>query len=136
MRKKNTDGGLEQALGTAALRYPEAEEGIACKGTAVESSAFKARKKTFLFVSAAGVRLKLRESLAEAAKLASKEPGIYTVGSLGWVHAKLGSGECPPFDLIESWIDESHRSVVDKRLVAILAERGFPAAKKSASKNR
>jgi len=135
-RQKNTDGGPGQALRTAALRYPEAEEGIACKGTAIECSAFKSRKKTFLFVGAADIRLKLRESIAEAAKLAAKEPGRYEVGALGWVKVKLSAGEQPPLDLLEKWIDESYRVVVDKRLVAMLPERGLPAVRKIANKRQ
>src|SRR5713226_561020 len=99
-RQKKTDGGLGQALRKAALRYPEAEEGIVCKGTVIKCSAFKARKKTFLFVGAADVRVKLQESIAEATKLASKEPSRYEVGSLGWVKVKLSSGELPPLDLL------------------------------------
>jgi hypothetical protein len=94
------------------MQYPGAEEGIACKGTAVESSAFKARKKTFLFLSAAHARLKLRESLVEAAELATKEPSRYEVGSLGWIKITLGHAPDPPLDLLKRWIDESHRVVV------------------------
>ena len=67
-----------KALRTLALQYPECEEGIACKGTAIECTTFKARSKAFLFVARADVRIKLRESLPEAAKLAVKEPGRYT----------------------------------------------------------
>jgi len=81
-------------------------------------------------VGAADVRLKLRESIAEATKLASKEPGRYEVGALGWVKVKLSAGESAPLDLLEKWIDESYRVVVDKRLVAMLPERGLPAVTK------
>jgi hypothetical protein len=48
----------------------------------------------------------------------------------------LSSGECPPLDLLKKWIDESYRTVVDKRLVAELPEHGLSAAKKIATKNR
>jgi hypothetical protein len=65
-KKRKTGGGPEQAMRQAALRCPDVEEGIACKGTAVECSAFKARKKTFLFVRAEDARVKLHESLVEA----------------------------------------------------------------------
>jgi hypothetical protein len=135
-RQKNAADGPWHALRTAALRYPEAEEGIACKGTAIECSAFKARKKTFLFLGAADVRLKLRESIAEATKLASKEPSRYEVGSLGWVKVKLSAGEPPPLDLLEKWLDESYRVVVDKRLVAMLPERGLSAAEREIASKR
>lgn len=141
-RHKNTDGKLGQALRKIALRYPEAEEGIACKGTAVECSAFKARNKTFLFVGAAEVRLKLQQSLAEATKLAVKEPGRYQVGFLGWIKATLNHGESPPPGLFERWIDESYRLIVHKHLVAMLPECDVPttgspkAAKKKPARKK
>ncbi len=127
-RQKNADSRLAQALRKIALQYPETEEGIACKGTALECSAFKARNKTFLFMSTAEVRVKLGDSLTEAAKLASKEPGRYEVGSLGWVKVSFSPHESPPLDLLQRWIDESYRLLVPKQLVALLPERGQPTA--------
>ena len=113
MRGRTTKASrFQQALRAVAMQCPGAEEGIACKGTAVESSAFKARKKTSLFLSAAHARLELRESLAEAAELATKEPSRYEVGSLGWIKITLGHAPDPPLDLLKRWIDESHRVVV------------------------
>jgi hypothetical protein len=88
---------IGQALRKAAMRYPEAEEGIACKGTAIECSVYKAKKNSFLFVGDREIRLKLK--------------------------VKLGTHEPPPLDLPEQWIDESYRAVADKRLVAMLPER-------------
>ena len=105
------------------MRYPEAEEGIACKGTAIECSVFKAKKKSFLFVGAREIRLKLKESLPEAARLASKEPARYEAGSQGWIKVKLDTNEAPPLDLLEQWIDESYRTIAGKRLVVMLPER-------------
>jgi len=96
------------ALRKIAAKYPGVEETIACKGTAVESSAFKAGKKTFLFVRAADARLKLEKSLPEAASLAKKEPGRYEAGAMGWIKVQLGP-EPPPLDLLKRWIDESYR---------------------------
>jgi hypothetical protein len=122
-RRTKVDGGIQQALRDVAMRYEGAEEGIACKGTAVESSAFKARKKTFLFVNAVHVRLKLRESLAEATALATKDPRRYEVGSLGWIKVTLGPEPAPLLALLERWIDESYRVVVGRAAT--------PAAKKS-----
>jgi len=114
-KKRKTGGGPEQAMRQAALRCPDVEEGIACKGTAVECSAFKARKKTFLFVRAEDARVKLHESLVEAGKLAAKEPGRYEAGSLGWVKVKFGPGEVRPNELLEKWVEESYRVVVGPR---------------------
>ena len=116
-----------QALRKLALSYPEAQEGIACKGTALECSTFNARSKAFLFVGAADVRLKLDASLAEANKLAAKEPSRYQVGAHGWVKVTLHQDEAAPLELLKKWIDESYRLLAPKQLVALLPERG-PAA--------
>ena len=59
-----------KALRSLALKYPDCEEGIACKGTAIECSTFKVKGKAFLFVGRTEVRLKLADSIAEARKLA------------------------------------------------------------------
>ena len=112
-----------RALRRAALRYPEAEEGTSCN-----KSAFRARNKAFLFLGvdegSYNVMLKLRESLAEASRLETKEPGRYAVGGGGWVKATFGRKESPPPGLLESWIDESYRLLVHKDLVALLKGNG------------
>ena len=122
-----------KALRTLALQYPECEEGIACKGTAIECTTFKARSKAFLFMARADVRIKLRESLPEAAKLAVKEPGRYTVGASGWIKVTFSDDEPLPLDVLTRWIDESYRLLAPKQLVARLPMRG---SKKSAKKKK
>jgi hypothetical protein len=132
-RQGITENEPAEVLRKVALRYPEVQEGVSCT-----RSAFKARDKTFLFMGVEAhsydAMVKLRESLAEAAKLASKEPGRYKVGAHGWVTATFSHDDAPPLELLERWIDESYRVVVDKRLVAMLPEGGLPAAKKVAKK--
>lgn len=133
MGKKDLESRFRQALQTVALQYPEVAEGIACKGTALESQNFKAGKKSFLFVGPADIKLKLRDSLADAATLASEEPDRYRVGANGWVTVRIACGDFPPMDLLERWIDESYRAVADNRLVAMLPNHGLssPAKKKA-----
>jgi hypothetical protein len=116
-----------QALRRLALQYPEAQEGIACAGTPAEKSTVKVRNKAFLFLGPADMMVKLRDSVAEAAELAAKEPGRYKVGAPGWVTVKFGDGETPPLDLLAKWIDESYRLLAPKQLLALLPERGLPA---------
>ena len=125
------------ALRQLALQYPQAEEGIACQGTAIECSTFKARNKAFLFLGAGVIRLKLHESLAEAVKLAAKEPGRYKVGANGWVAVTLTGDASPPLDLLTRWLDESYRLLAPKQLAALLPERGNAkaSAMKSATRN-
>ncbi len=121
-----------QALRTIALRYPEAEEGIACKGTALECSAFKVRQKAFLFVGAAEMKVKLHDSLAEASKLASDEPDRCTVGVHGWVTVKISANRTSPAGLLEKWIDESFRLLAPRQLVATLPAMNPPPSAKLA----
>jgi hypothetical protein len=98
-----------QALRKFALRYPGTEEGVACEGTPIESRTVKARNKAFLFLTVGHARLKLRESLPEATKLAQKTPDQLQVGSGGWVKASLGAHESTPLDVLERWVGESYR---------------------------
>jgi hypothetical protein len=71
------------------------------KGTAVESASFRVRKKAFLFLSDAHIRLKLDASIAKAKKLGCD------VGKLGWVKVDL-TGKPPPVNVLKTWIRESY----------------------------
>ena len=140
-RQTLTESKPMHALRRVALQYPEAQEGVVCT-----KRAFKARNKAFLFMGmddrCYDAMLKLRESLAEAAKLATKEPDCYTIGAHGWVTATFSHGQSPPPGLLEGWIDESYRLLVHKQLVAMLPDRGLPtvgstqAAKKRTPKKK
>jgi hypothetical protein len=123
-RSAKTQSKFMEALRKFALRYPEAEEGIACEGTAVESRTVKVRNKAFVFLGLTDVRVKLRDCLAEAAELAAKEPECYSVGAPGWVKATFRPGQSPPPGLLERWIDESYRLLAPKQLAASLPPSG------------
>jgi len=112
-----------ETLRTFALAFPEADEGIACQGTQLETRTVRVRQKAFLFLGESNVRLKLRSSLPEAEALASKEPGRFAVGSHGWVTVKSGEGMPSIPGLLERWIDESYRLFAPSRLVASLPKR-------------
>jgi hypothetical protein len=96
-----------------ALRHPDVEEGVACAGTALEKRTVKARKKAFVFLGVGDIMLKLRESLPEATRCTAREPARYKVGANGWVKATFTDDEPPVFDLLEKWIAESYRLVVN-----------------------
>jgi hypothetical protein len=96
------------ALRELALALPDVKEGIACAGTALERRTIKTRNKAFLFVGAADAMLKLQASLAEAAKLAAKQPGRYKVGANGWVKLAFSAKEPPQLDVAKRWIAESY----------------------------
>ena len=95
------------ALRTFALRLAETEEGIACKGTLLESRTIKTRGKAFLFLRPTEARLKLGASLKEAAARAAKSPDRCVVGTGGWVKLKLDDAS-DPLDVYRRWIAESH----------------------------
>jgi len=96
------------AVVAVARRLPDVEEDVACKGTAVESRAFKTQKKTFLFLGKTTLRLKLKASLTEAKKLAKHSPERFDVGSSGWVKVTF-EDQPPPVTLLRHWVTESHR---------------------------
>ncbi len=99
------------ALRKVALRFPGTEEGVACEGTPIESRTVKARNKAFLFIRVDHARLKLRESLPAATRLAAKEPEHFQVGAGGWVKATFSNDWAVPLDILERWIGESYRLV-------------------------
>jgi predicted DNA-binding protein (MmcQ/YjbR family) len=102
-----------KALRRAALRYPDTHEGISCEGTSLEKRTVKAHKKAFVFLGEADLMVKLRESLPEAKRLAAKQPERYRAGAHGWVKATFAEDELAPMALLERWIDESYRVVVN-----------------------
>jgi hypothetical protein len=115
-----------------AMRFPNAEEGIACAGTSLESRTVKVANKAFLFLGKKEVRLKLGDSLGEATKLAAKEPSRYEVGLHGWVKLTISDDTPPSLELLARWIAESYRLLALKKPVAQPPKQRFPA--KSASK--
>jgi hypothetical protein len=105
-----------QTLRRLALGYPEAREGVTYEGTSAQRSIVRARNRAFLFFGVADAMIKLRESLAEATRLASREPARYRVGAHGWVRTTFDADESPSLGLLEKWIDESYRVVVTETL--------------------
>jgi hypothetical protein len=76
---------IHKTLAAIAMRLPDVVTGVACKGTALESTTYNTRNKAFLFVGPKAARLK-RES--------------------GWVKIDL---EAPPTKReLERWIGESY----------------------------
>jgi predicted DNA-binding protein (MmcQ/YjbR family) len=123
-----------KSLRELALRYPEAQEGVSCAGTALEKPTVMVRNKAFLFLGKADVMVKLRDSLADAARLAEKEPGRYKAGAHGWVTVTFSDGKAPPLELLEKWIDESYRAIANKPTAKKTAARKTAAKKTAASR--
>ena len=123
-----------QTLRAIALRHPEVEEVIACKGTPLESRAFKVRKKTFLFTRDIEMMVKLQDSLPEAKEHASQDPSRYRV-SAAWVSVRFGAGALPPRDLLTRWVAESY-SIMAGRPAKQSKSGSLPAKTKAAKKHR
>jgi hypothetical protein len=127
-RKAHTYRDPLDALRTIALRYPEAEEGIACAGTAAERRTIKARNKAFVFLGRADIMVKLRGSLPEASALAAQDGNRCKAGANGWVKLTWSADAHAPVELLARWIDESYRLLAPKQLVALLPAGGVPTA--------
>lgn len=111
--------GFESRVREMALAYPEAVEEHPWG-----ESAFKVRKKVFVFMGGekgwSGISVKLPESAPAALEEPFTEPTGYGLGKSGWVSARFDEVTEPPFDLLAEWIDESYRAVAPKRLAAQL----------------
>ena len=117
-KKKSSQVKGAQAWRTVALRYPECEEGTACN-----KSAFKARKKSYLFLgtdmNSYNVMVKLGDSRNEAERMAANDPDNVSVGP-HWITATFDDKTPLPTEMVERWIDESFRLAAPKKLVALL----------------
>jgi hypothetical protein len=90
-----------------ASKYPEVDEGTACT-----QSSFKTNKKAFLYVGMQGGRykamFKLKDSLAQATKLAKEDSDLYQVGTGGWVTARFTAEKPLSKSIWTKWLDESY----------------------------
>jgi len=94
-----------------ASQYPGVDRGTACT-----QASFKANKKSFLFIGEQGGRykamFKLDQSMAEAKKLAAKQPDDYQAGNTGWVTARFSADKPMPKTRWAKWLDESYALAV------------------------
>ena len=109
---------LDYALGLpgAYLDHPWGEDVV------------KVRKKVFVFFGMPegsayppGMTVKLVESQPLAVAQPDVEPAGYNLGKSGWVSVRFTDEM--PYEMLRVWIDESHRSIAPKSLVARLSER-------------
>ena len=125
-RQKTRVSAPMKALRRAALRHPDTHEGVSCEGTSLEKRTVKTHRKAFVFLGVGDMMVKLRESLPEARRLAKKEPERYRAGAHGWVKASFAEDEVPPMRLLERWIDESYRLVVDNHPIPKVVKKKRP----------
>ncbi len=98
-----------EAIRNRAADYPEVATGTSCN-----QSSFKTMKKSFLFIGPGpkGVgykaMFKLKDSMPEARKLATKQPDRFEVGKTGWVTARFTAEAPLPKKIWQKWLDESY----------------------------
>ncbi len=116
-----------EILRQTCLLYPESYE----ESPWVES-AFKVRRKSFVFMNRGGdtvsLSVKLKESYEDACMLPFAGPTHYGMGKHGWVTCRFEPGDDVPVELLQRWIDTSYRSIAPKTLVKGLPPEGPPEA--------
>lgn len=105
---------MTKRLSEFARGLPQVEEALACKGTPLECTAFKVKKKTFLFLRAADIKFKLADSLEEAARLAKDVRYRFQIGAQGWVTVFADGGSLPPIKTLLRWVEESYRCMAPR----------------------
>ncbi|QJW97797.1 MmcQ/YjbR family DNA-binding protein [Frigoriglobus tundricola] len=112
----------ETFLRARALKYPEASEDFPWGHRAI-----KVKAKLFVVLArtddALTVTLKLPESNSYALMQRYAEPTGYGLGKSGWVSCRFRTGDEPPLDLLEEWVEESYRAVAPKKLILALNAR-------------
>ena len=102
---------IRALLRSTALKLPDVTLGIACKGTALESTTYNANKKAFLFVGPKDARLKR---------------------AAGWTKIDLAA---PPSDAdVRAWVAESHALIAGEPKKP--AKKKSAARKRSVAKKK
>jgi len=115
----------EALLRKQALGYPGAYEEFPWGERVI-----KVNKKIFVFLhgDAKTLRITTKLPLSYGAALLAPfaKPTGYGLGKSGWVTASFNEGEYPPYDVLQSWIDESYRAIAPKRFLAELMSEKKP----------
>ena len=109
-----------ESLRAYALAFPEAYEDFPWG-----ESAFKVRKKVFLFMHGTeggglGLSMKLPVSAEMALTFPFAEPTGYGLGRAGWVTCRFAACDALPTEMLREWIAQSYRAVAPKALVSTL----------------
>jgi predicted DNA-binding protein (MmcQ/YjbR family) len=108
--------GFEEEVRKIALSYPQTRE-----DRPWGHSAFKVKRKVFLFMGAdalgLGLSVKLGPSHKDALGLPYTEPTHYGLGKHGWVSARFAPDEDIPLGMVKGWIAESFEGVAPKSLL-------------------
>jgi predicted DNA-binding protein (MmcQ/YjbR family) len=135
---------VEARFSRAMLAYPGATEDFPWGHRTA-----KVNGKMFAILSTdegrLSITLKLPVSHEAALLFPFAEPTGYGMGKSGWVTSRFAPGEAVPYELLESWLEESFQAVAPKRVSkaraaavgdALPVAEKKPAAKKSAAKKK
>jgi hypothetical protein len=92
-----------------AVAFPDVAKGSSCN-----QSSFKTGRGAFLYVGPGAkgqgfkAMFKLKRSMPQATKLATKHPDRFEVGSNGWVTTRFTAEEPLPRSIWEAWLEESY----------------------------
>lgn len=92
-----------------AVAFPAVAAGTSCN-----QSSFKAGKGAFLYIGPGPkgkgfkAMFKLKYSMPQARKLATKHPDRFEVGSTGWVTTRFTAAEPLLRSIWETWLEESY----------------------------
>lgn len=104
-----------------AMRAQAASLPNSIEGTSCNQSSFKLGKVAFFYVGPGpkGVgykaMFKLDRSIAQATKLAAKEPERFRVGTAPWITARFTAAKPLPKSIWEKWLKESYALVAAKK---------------------
>lgn len=99
---------------TIAMRKKAASLSDVTEGTSCNQSSYKIGKGSFFFVGPGTkgegfkAMFRVEGSLAQAQKLADKEPERFSAGSNGWVTVRFTAEKPIPKTVWEKWLKEAH----------------------------
>lgn len=118
-----------------AATFPNAVEGTSCNQTS-----FKVGKTAFLYIGPGAkgqgskAMFKLNRSMAQAKKLAAKEPDRFEVGSTAWVTARFTAEKPLAKSIWEKWLRESYELCSDGGTKGQKSSAGTKTKKKTVRK--
>ena len=99
---------------TDAIRRKAATLAEVTEGESCNQSSFKVGKGAFLYIGPGAkgqgfkAMFKLKDSMAQAKKLAAEQPDRIQTGSTGWVTARFTSEKPLASSIWEPWLNESY----------------------------
>ena len=127
------------AIRQKAVTFPGVDKGTSCN-----QSAFKAGKVAFLYIGPGAkgqgfkAMFKLDGSMAQARKLAAKEPERFEVGNTSWVTTRFTAEKPLPRSIWDKWLKESYAlsssAAPAKKKAKKAAKKKKAPAKKGAKK--